>query len=180
MYSLSLTMDIENCIMGRRSIRKYKPGRVSDEVIRRGIELAEAAPDAGNLQEREYVVVRDAAVKKALSRASLGQTQPQSADVVVVFCSSDSRISDYGKRGIELYAPQDVAAAVQNFLLYIHSQGLGAVWIGAFNESQVCEALGLPRHIRPLAIVPVGMPGEVPRQSEKRPLNEKIHREKWD
>lgn len=118
-------MDVENCIMGRRSIRKYKPGRVSDEVIRRGIELAEAAPDAGNLQEREYVVVRDATIKKALSAASLGQPQPKTADVIVIFCSSEERISGYGKRGIELYAPQDVAAAVQNFLLYIHSQGLG-------------------------------------------------------
>jgi nitroreductase len=173
-------MDVENCITGRRSIRKYKPGRVSDEVIRRGIELAEAAPNAGNLQEREYVIVRDVTVKKALSTASLGQPQPQKADVVIVFCSSEVRISDYGKRGIELYAPQDVAAAVQNFLLYIHSQGLGAVWIGAFNESQVSDALGLPRHIRPIAIVPVGLPGEVPKQSEKRPLDGKIHREKWD
>ena len=173
-------MDVENCITGRRSIRRYKPGRVSDEVIRRGIELAEAAPDAGNLQEREYIVVRDAATKKALSAASLGQPQPQTADVVVVFCSSDERISDYGKRGIELYAPQDAAAAVQNFLLYIHSLGLGAVWIGAFNESQVSEALGLPRYMRPMAIVPVGLPGEVPRPSEKRPLDEKIHKEKWD
>lgn len=166
--------------MGRRSVRKYKPGRVSDEVIRRGIELAESAPDAGNLEEREYIVVRDPAVKKALSAASLGQPQPQTADVVVVFCSSDERISDYGKRGTELYAPLDVGAAVQNFLLFIHSQGLGAVWIGAFSETKVSEALGLPRYIHPMAIVPIGLPGEVPSQAEKRPLDEKIHREKWD
>ena len=166
--------------MGRRSVRKYKPGRVSDEVVRRGIELAESAPDAGNLQEREYIIVRDSEVKKALSAASLGQPQPQTADVVVVFCSLEERISDYGKRGAELYAPQDVAAAVQNFLLFIHSQGLGAVWIGAFNEAKVSDVLGLPRFIRPMAIVPVGLPGEVPSQAEKRPLDEKIHREKWD
>jgi nitroreductase len=173
-------MDVENCITGRRSVRKFKRGNVSDELVRRGIELAESAPDAGNVQEREYVIVRDPEVKKALSAASLGQPQPQTADVVVVFCSSEERISKYGKRGIELYAPQDVAAAVQNFLLFIHSQGLGAVWIGAFNEAMVSEALGLPRFIRPMVIVPVGLPGEVPNPVEKRPLAEKTHMEKWD
>jgi hypothetical protein len=173
-------MDVESCMVGRRSVRKFKPGRVPDEVIRRGIELAEAAPCAGNLQEREYIVVRNASMKKAISSASLGQSEPISADVNVVFCASLERISDYGRRGQELYAPQDVAASVQNFLLYIHSQGYGAVWIGAFDERGVSEALSLPSYIRPMAIVPVGLPGEVPRPPEKRPLDEKIHREKWD
>ena len=31
-------MDIEDCITGRRSVRVYRQGRISDEVIARGIE----------------------------------------------------------------------------------------------------------------------------------------------
>jgi nitroreductase len=172
-----LEMDIENCILGRRSVRRYKQGKVPDEVIARGIELADAAPSAGNLQEREYIIVRDQTVKKALSDAALNQQQPIDADVVVVFCAN---LDKMGSRGTELYTPQDVAAAIENFLLYVHSQGYGAVWIGAFTDSAVSAALDLPRYIRPIAIVPVGIPGEVPRSPQKNPLNEKIHNEKWE
>lgn len=177
---VQMAMDIEDCILGRRSIRRFKAGRVPDEVIRRGLELAEAAPCAGNLQEREYVIVRDQTVKQALSSAALSQLSPKMADVVVVFCASLDRISNYGRRGADLYAPQDVAAAIENFLLYVHSQGYGAVWIGAFNEGEVTSALNLPLYIRPFAIVPVGVPAEVPNAPRKKPLESKIHREKWD
>jgi len=172
-------MDIENCILGRRSVRKYRPGDVPDTVIRFGLELANAAPSAGNLQAREFVVVRDAEIKGKLSQAALGQSQPGMSDVTVIFCANLNRIASYGNRGAELYVLQDVAAAVENFLLYMHSQGFGAVWIGAFNENAVSEILELPKYIRPLAIVPVGLPGEVPSPSPKRPLNDIIHSEKW-
>jgi len=173
-------MDIENCMLGRRSIRRYRQGSVPDEIVMRGIELAEAAPSAGNLQEREYVVVREPAVKKALSSAALRQPQPVEADVVVVFCANLDKMGDYGRRGAELYTPQDVAAAIENFLLYVHSQGYGAVWIGAFTESEVSSVLNLPEYIKPLAMVPVGLPGEIPKPPMKRPFREKVHNEKWD
>lgn len=173
-------MDIENCILGRRSVRRYKDGRVPEEVIARGIELADAAPSAGNLEEREYIIVRDQEIKKALSAAALNQPQPANADVVVVFCADLDKMGNYGKRGTELYMPQDVAAAIENFLLYVHSQGYGAVWIGAFTESAVSSVLDLPRYIKPMAIVPVGIPGEVPKSPQKKPLSNKIHSEKWD
>jgi len=172
-------MDIESCILGRRSIRRYRTGKVPDAVIRFGLELANAAPSAGNLQAREFVVVRDDTLKKALSEAALGQSQPEMSDVSVVFCANLDRVSSYGRRGAELYVLQDVAAAVQDFLLYVHSQGFGAVWIGAFNENAVSTALDLPSFIRPLAIVPIGVPGETPRPPPKRPLDEMIHSEKW-
>lgn len=173
-------MDIENCILGRRSVRRYKQGRIPDEIITRGIELADAAPSAGNLQEREYIVVRDPAMKKALSDAALSQSQPTDADVVVVFCADLDKMGNYGHRGTELYTPQDVAAAIENFLLYVHSQGYGAVWIGAFTESEVSAVLNLPKYIKPLALVPVGIPGEIPKPPPKKPVREKMHSEKWD
>lgn len=172
-------MDIESCMLGRRSIRAYRHGKVPDAVIRFGLELANAAPSAGNLQAREFIVVTEEPIKKALSEAALGQVQPIAAPVCVVFCANLERIESYGRRGSDIYVLQDVAASIENFLLYVHSQGFGAVWIGAFNESAASKALELPHYIRPLAIVPVGAPGEVPGPPRKRLLEEMIHREKW-
>jgi len=172
-------MDFEECVLGRRSIRKFRPGKVPDELIKHALELANAAPSAGNLQAREFIVVRDPSRKQQLSQAALGQSATTHADVDIVFCANLKRIADYGKRGAELYVLQDTAAAIENFILYIHSQGLGTVWIGAFNEDAVSKALELPPHIRPLAIVPVGVPGEAPVPSRKRPIDDMTHKEKW-
>ena len=86
---------------------------------------------------------------------------------------ADHRIRNrYRERGITLYAPQDVAASVQNLLLTVHALGLGAVWIGAFREERASEALGLPAHLRPVAIVPVGVPDEDPEPPKHLPMDQ--------
>ena len=56
----------------------------------------------------------------------------------------------------------DVPASVQNVLLTAHSMGLGACWVGAFNEDGVHMLLDLPRNLRPVALVPVGYAAEDP------------------
>ncbi len=45
---------------------------------------------------------------------------------------------------------------VENILLAATALGLGSCWVGAFRESAVAEALELPRHLRPLALIPIG------------------------
>jgi nitroreductase len=83
----------------------------------------------------------------------------------------------YGIRGKTLYCIQDTAAATQNILLTAYSMGLGACWIGAFNEDEVKKALNTPKGIRPVAIVTMGFPDEIPSQRSKRPLNQIVHHE---
>ena len=68
----------------------------------------------------------------------------------------------YGSRGGELYAIQDVACSIENMMLAACSLGLGSVWVGAFDEYGVAKILDMPSHLRPVAIVPVGYPGQSP------------------
>ena len=70
---------------------------------------------------------------------------------------------------MDLYCLQDVAAAVQNLLLLAHADGLGACWVGAFRERDVARVLTLPRHLRPVALVAVGVPAESPAPPQRRP-----------
>ena len=85
----------------------------------------------------------------------------------------------YGFRGRALYCIQDTAAATQNILLTAYSLGLGACWIGAFNEDEAKEALNAPEGIRPVAIIPVGYANEVPSQRDRRPLSRIMHQESF-
>ena len=76
----------------------------------------------------------------------------------------------------------DVSAATQNLLLAAHAMGLGAVWTGLhpdMNRAQmVQDMLGLPEHIIPLCVVPVGVPAEQPAIKDKY-LPQNIHYNQW-
>jgi nitroreductase len=90
------------------------------------------------------------------------------APVVIVVWTNSEQVSSYGRRGVELYSIQDAGAAVQNMLLAIHALGLASCWTGAFDEASVSEILELPGNLRPVAIVPIGYPGEKARERKKR------------
>ncbi|RLF49139.1 MAG: nitroreductase family protein [Thermoplasmata archaeon] len=156
-------MGVFDAIKGRRSIRKFLSKNIDDETVVFLLECANLAPSAGNLQARDFIVVRNSEIKKELARAAYGQEFVAEAPVTVVFCANFSRIAPYGKRGVELYCIQDVSAAVENFLLAAHALGLGTCWVGAFDEERVSEILSLKDDQRPLAIVPIGYPAEKPK-----------------
>lgn len=155
-------MDILNLIKERRSIRSFTARMIPDEIISQLVEALIWAPSAGNLQRRKFYFVFNEEVRKALAKAAYGQDFIYEAPLAIVGCL-DKRIEwDYGKRGRDLYAIQDVSASIQNLLLAAHALGLGTVWVGAFNEDKVSEILKLPNYLRPIAIVPVGYPAEKP------------------
>ncbi len=173
-------MDLREAILTRRSVRAFRSEPVSEDVLRKLVDLANRAPSAGNLQSREFILVRDAKLREGLARAALDQEFLAQAPAVLVVCANLQRVSSrYGRRGQELYAIQDTAAATENFLLAAHDAGLGAVWVGAFDEAAVARLLGLPAHARPVALVPVGHPAESPEPSGRMPLRDLLHWDRW-
>ncbi|MET1123751.1 MAG: nitroreductase family protein [Archaeoglobaceae archaeon] len=168
-----------NLLFERVSIRKFKPDDIDDDTLRLILEAGNAAPSAGNLQARDFIVVRSEEKKLKLARAALGQMFIAEAPVVIVVCANYPRsMRVYGERG-KLYAEQDATAAVENILLAVTALGLGAVWVGAFDERAVAEILDLPEHVRPIAIVPVGHPAEKPGRRSRYPIEYLTHYEGW-
>jgi nitroreductase len=122
-------VDVEEAIRKRRSIRRFKDKELPEGMVEKLIELANMAPSAGNLQARDFIVVRDQKTKDALAEAALDQEFISQAPVNIVVCANMERIGHYGHRGRTLYTLQDVAAAVQNILLAAISESLGTVWM---------------------------------------------------
>ena len=54
--------ELERLIKGRRSIRQWRKEDVSDELLRKAVELATWAPNGGNYQGWHYIVVRNKGV----------------------------------------------------------------------------------------------------------------------
>ena len=173
-------MDVFEAIKTRRSIRTFTEEEVSEEEIEKILDAARWAPSAGNIQPWIFIVVRDPKRKRRLSEAALNQLFIEEAPVVIVVCADQERSGRvYGRRGIDLYCIQDTAAAIQNLLLAAHALGLGACWVGAFNEDAVGHALNIPAGVRPVAIIPIGRPAIKPGAVFKRSLNEIVRYESF-
>ena len=155
-------MDIFESIAKRRSIRQFREGDPVDEAtVRKILDAGIAAPSAGNCQCWRFTVVRDRALKHRLAFEAGHQRFIEQAPVAIVVCADlDVAAKTYGDRGSGTYALQETAAAIENMLLAITALGYGSCWVGAFNESVAAEILGLPKHVRPLAILPIGIPAE--------------------
>jgi nitroreductase len=163
-------VDFWEVVQSRHSVRAFDEDReVAPETVTRLLEAAVSAPSAGNRQPWHFYVVREQATRRALAQAALNQWFLSEAPVVIVVCADPERsAARYGDRGRYLYCLQDTAAAAENLLLAAVASGLGACWVGAFDEEAASRALDLPAHLRPVAIVPLGYPAGHPSSGTDR------------
>lgn len=177
-----MKMDVFDCMKSRRSVRKFLEVPVEWDKIGKILDAARFAPSAGNLQTWKFIVVRDKEKRHKIAEAALHQWWMEKAPVHIVICAEMRRIKQfYGIRGERLYSVQSCAAAVQNILLAAHSLGLGACWVGAFDEDRVATILSIPgdAELRPQAIIPIGYPDEKPRTPPRLPLENNTYLEIW-
>lgn len=163
----------------RRMVRRFTSAPVSEETIAHLLATAARAPSAGHTQPWAFVVVRREATRRALGRAAHGQDWLATAPVVIVACADLSRSRPRYRERAERYGFIDVAFASLLLLLAVVESGLGACFVGAFDDDEVAGLLGLPGHIQPVAIIPVGHPAESPPASTHRPVRTMRHDERW-
>ncbi len=165
-------MNVLEAIKGRRSIRKFSDKKIPKEIILKILDVGRYAPSAGNLQDWKFFVVRSKERIKDIAKIALNQRWVEKASFLVIACSDLREISWYGERGVRLYSKQDVAASIQNMLLYAWSLGIGSCWVGAFDDKKLREYLNLPEYIEPQAILAFGYPKEIPKMPARKNLEE--------
>ena len=157
-------MDIFELIKTRRSIRTFTNRPVPDEVIERIIEAGTWAPSGMNNQPWKFAVIKDSELKKAVSGLTHYSKIVTGANVLIAVFLDNSLSYDRTK------GCQAIGACLQNMLLYIHSAGLGAVWLGEIlkNKDKVLELTGGSKDLELMAVVALGYPaakgGKVSRQ----------------
>jgi len=98
----------KEAIENRRSIRKFKPDSITNEILMELLESARLAPSGCNSQPWRFKIVRDEATKKQLQEFSFDQKFVSEAPVVLVVCADvqgylDGRVSgvqDLGEIGV--------------------------------------------------------------------------------
>lgn len=174
-------MEFNEVVRKRKMIRQYELERsVPDYIVSKLIENAHTAPSAGHTQVQEFIIVKDASVKSKLGDAALGQTQIYDAAVLIVVCSNTSRSVDrYGKRGKEFYSIIDGAFASMLMLLTAVSEGIGACFVGAFEDDKVSKLLQLPEYVKPIGIITLGYPAERPEKFERIEISKLVYHDRY-
>lgn len=80
-------LDVPSAIIQRRSIKSFKPDRISPELLKQLVELTVAAPSSYNIQDWRIILVQDDEQKAALSAAAWNQKQIVEAPVTFVFAA---------------------------------------------------------------------------------------------
>jgi nitroreductase len=169
--------DFFETVRRRHSVRKYQADMpVESEKLHAILEMACAAPSAGDLQAYRIIVVRDLVQRQALVHVAREQEFIAEAPVCLVFCADPARSANtFGERGAKLYALQDATIAAAYAQLAIVAAGMASTWIGYFDEERVRTALKLEAGLVPLALLSLGYPAELPEPSSRRRLDEVVN-----
>jgi len=170
-------MEIMDVIFSRRSVRKYEDRPLEKEKITLLLQAAMAAPSACNNQPWEFVAVTDPEIMERFRKVM--PYGKYNAPAAIVVCENPS----IGKRrGCERFWVQDCSAAVENILIAAAGMGLGTVWLGVYPITLLGKAVagvvGLPKDIRPLAVIYVGYPAEQP-EARTQYEEQRVHWEKY-
>ena len=170
-------MDVYEAIAKRKSVRAFEDRDVPEDVLQRIFEAVRLAPSASNRQEWRFVVVRDPALRQKLARAANDQEFVGQAPVILACCAETDR--HVMPCGHPCY-PIDLAIAIDHLTLCAVEEGLGTCWIGAFNEAQVREILGIPPQIRVVALMPLGYPQDpAPVAKFRLPVEKTVKWGRW-
>ena len=71
--------DILDVLISRKSIRRYKPDPVPDEMIDKILEAARWAPTGENYQTWRFIVIRDQEIKNKIGDLSIGKKSSTSS-----------------------------------------------------------------------------------------------------
>jgi nitroreductase len=144
-------MDFYEVIKERRSVRRYKPDQIPDDILNRILETGRIAPSAKNIQPWHFII-----------------------------CGCALEDIAWGRMGGYMSSfAVDLAIAMEHMILAAANEGLGTCWIGAFVEKDVKKILGIPDNVRVVALTPVGYPAEVPKDRGRKLLKDIVSYDKY-
>jgi nitroreductase len=197
-------MDLFEVMGTARAMRWFKPDPVPDELVEQMLWGATRASNPNNVQAWDFVVVRDAQVRKRLGEAlapgadyvrsmpdsgeqSTRRTLSGALNLIENFAEITAVIFICGRNIFPAEAPAEpmmysaMYSAAQNLVLAGRALGLGVAYTAMhnYNEPGVRAILGIPddRHIG--VTMPIGYPARNFGPVKRRPLAEVVHHDRW-
>lgn len=173
-------MTANECIRGRRSIRRFTDQPVSHEVLAQIVETASYAPSWKNTQITRYIAV-EGEKKTALAKCTRlfpgNGTIIENAPMVVAVTiikgrSGYERDGSYSTPKEDSWQMFDAGIASEAFCLAACEQGLGTVILGLFDEEEAAELLDISPERELAALIPIGYPAETPNAPRRKAVED--------
>jgi 5,6-dimethylbenzimidazole synthase len=171
---------VYRCIFNRRDVRgQFLPDPIPDEVLARLLRAAHHAPSVGFMQPWDFIVIRDAAIRRKvrdafqvrhLEAAEMFETERQKSyralklegivDAPIGICITCDRsrtgpvvLGRTHQPEMDIYS---AVCAVQNLWLAARAENIGVGWVSILRHDDLREALAIPQSIQPIAYLCIG------------------------
>ena len=152
---------MEDCVLKRRSVRRFTDKVVEGEVIDRLLAAGCSAPSACNRKTVDFYVITGEEKLNELSNC--GRFTRFKSPLMIIVVGNLNRALPLG---LADYWIHDAGAASENILIEATSLGLGSCWCGIHPQKRMMEkvsrALGLTEKQIPFSMIKLGYPAEFP------------------
>jgi nitroreductase len=178
-------------LLERRTIRKYTPDDVGDDLLNDLINAGIRTSTTGNMQVYSIIVTRDEDKKRELLPLHFGQKMITEAPVVLTFCADFNRFNKWcvlnnASPGYDNFlsfmtAAIDALLVAQTICIAAEIRGLGICYLGTttYMAHKIIEVLKLPKGVVPVTTISLGWPAEHPDQPDRLPPEAVVHKEAY-
>ncbi len=173
-------MTAKECILGRRSIRKFADRPVPHDVLEEIVATAAYAPSWKNTQITRYIAIESdlkakvaACTSQHANNGNIMNNAPLVIAVTVIKgrCGYERDGSFTTSRG-DSWQMYDAGIASQSFCLAAYEQGLGTVIMGIFDQEEITSLLEIPEDRELVALIAVGYPDEEPLAPKRKTVED--------
>ena len=159
-------MELKECILTRRSVRRFDARPVPHEVLEQVVAQAAYAPSWKNTQISRYIAIEDRSVLDAICRDFLPEHNANIvsgaplliAQTFIKGRSGFERDGSYTTERKDGWQHYDCGIAAQTFCLAAHEHGVGTVILGIYDADKVAEMISLPEGERVTCLIACGYP----------------------
>ncbi|MBS3815657.1 MAG: nitroreductase family protein [Hadesarchaea archaeon] len=195
--------DLLELIKNQGTIRKLKSDPIPENYLNKIFRIARWSPSAANTQPWEFVVVRKQKTKEEIAQILIdSQEKAEKEDEVFPYSDkeklknrvttppiligvcADTRFKrafpEFGYREQNLDVSMGIV--IQNMILAAKSLGLALSWgtINSFARPKLQELLNIPKELKLMEILQLGVPAEKSVPGDRRNVQDLIHEEELD
>lgn len=168
-------------MIGRGSVRRFRPDKVGRDLVHLLLAAALSAPSKSDYQQATLILIESSELRGKLNQIIVGNPWLSDVPHLIVFCADTHRLRAISLTGSGASANNDLEAlfnatvdaalVMQAFITAAESVGLGCCPLSAIRNhlEEIAPLLALPPGVLPVAGLAFGFPAERTRVSMRLP-----------
>lgn len=148
-------MDFLELAADRYSVRSFSDRPIEQEKMERILKAGQFAPTAVNYQPQKIYILKS---QQAIQTIRSVCQSAYNAPVVLLICADEKLTWKHPREHGYTTGEMDASIVCTHMMLEAWELGIGSVWVRAFDSRQVAKIFNLPRHIKPICLLPIGYP----------------------